>query len=333
MYKVMRYASALVFCFIIFIVAVHAFDGRHASFAWMPDMYIAETLSARQQGLEIRGQIPVILEDFGPAYAALNEEIESVVESLIEATRRTMARSIVFDYEIYSTNTVVSVVISATARAVTSRTSVRSVNFSPRTGALVTLTQAMGRDITPLAEGKIAEMIRLNPATYYPAFTAPPTGQAFYLTEDSLVLLFDEFQLSSVPGATSEIRFVLDNIREFTLPHYMYFICTENRYSIKMIQTRAVLEGIGYDVVWDCEDQGAVISLNGERIITLHCGVNNYQVNGVMHRSLEAAPIITRGHDDIDHMFVPISFFSQILGITAFDIDAQGNIIFMAYLE
>jgi len=62
--------------------------------------------------------------------------------------------------------------------------------------------------------------------------------------------------------------------------------------------------------------------------MTLTPGVNNYQLDGVFQRSLEAAPEQRNGGS----IYVPISFFDQILGITIYDIDAQGNITFMTYL-
>ena len=329
--KFVRYASAFLFCVVILLVAVYAFDGARLQPAavpvWQQDMSESEALNDRQQGLDIRGYKPVIQEAFGETYEELNEEILTAIATLIEGARRIRGRSITFDYDVFYTNEVVSIVISATTRAVTDRTSVLSVNFDPRTGDLMTVTQAMGRDITPLVEGKIAEMIRQDPATYHAAFTASPTGQAFYMTETLLVLLFDEFQLSSVPGATMRIELVRDNIMVFTIPR-SYYIISQDRYAIKMMPLRRVLEGVGYDAEWCPVRRVAEVILDGEVIMTLTPNENNYQLNGVLQRSLESAPIQKNGGS----VYVPISFFEQILGITIYDIDAQGNITFMTYL-
>ena len=327
--KLVRYVLAMIFCFTILVVAVYA-GGRTASLdipVWQPEMYEYEVLNTRQQGLDIRGQMPVILEEFGPAYEALNEEIESVIATLIENTRRVRARSVDFDFEIFDTAEVVSIVVSATARAVTDRTTVLSVNFNPATGDQVSLTQVMGRDITALVEGKIDEMIRKDPATYFAAFSAPLTGQAYYLTEESLFILFDEFQLSSIPGGTSHIEFVLANIRRYTLPQAYYRIST-GRYAIRMIPLSRVVGALGYRTRWDYPaTREATVFLNDGIVITLREGENNYQLNGVLQRSLESAPVL---HNN--HMYVPISFFDQILTLTSFSIDAQGNINFISYL-
>jgi len=318
---------AAIFCFVLLAVAVYARTSTTAAPVWCSDMYTVETLNLRQQGLDIRGQRPVVVEDFGTAYEALNEEIDNIIETLIEGTRRIRARSVTFDYQIESTNNLVSIVITANARAVTSRTTVMSLNFNPRTGAQLTLTQAMdNRDITPLAEGKIAEMIRQDPATYYAAHTAPPTGQAFYMTNTHLVLLFDEFQLSSVPGATTNIEFELANIKSHRLPSDDYRAST-GRYAIRMIPLGTVVRGLGYEAEWCSVAREVTVSLNGETVIVLRPNQNNYQLHGVLQRSLESAPVM---HGN--NMYVPISFFDQILSLTAFSINANGSIDFISYL-
>ena len=325
--RILRYMCLFMACVFIVAMAVHAMDDRTVA-VWRPYMYTHQEINRRQQGLEIRGQIPVITEEFGPQYARLNEAIETAVDSLADGSRRIRARSVSLDFQIHSTHEVVSVVIHATSRAVTDRTSVTSVNFNPRTGAIVDLTDAMGRDITPLVRGIIADMIRRNPATYYAAFTAPPTGQAFYLTHSNLVLLYDEFQLSSTPGATTEIVMTRANIRSFTLSPNCYHINT-GPYAVKMIPLRTVLVGLGHnseDITW--VDNEARISRNGQLIITLRPSENNYNRVGVLQRSLEAAPEL------VNHqMYVPISFFDQILNLTTFSIDSQGNITFLAYMQ
>ena len=330
--KYVRYAIAAVFCFAVMAMAAYAFDGNGRPTAtvqaWRSDMYASYTLSERQQGLEIQGEIPEVLESFGPAYAYLNSEIVNVKSDLIDGTRRVRARSINFTYEVHYADNVVSLVIMATTRAVTDRISVASVNFDPRTGTLLNLTAAMGMDITPLAEGIIAEMIRRNPETYYAAFNAPPTGQAFYMTNSHLVLLFNEFQLSSAPDSTREIRFVRNNIRTFTIGRNDYRI-SPDRYEIKMMPLRQILENMGYsddNIRWHPSDNEAVIIRNDSPFITLRPGENNFEVNGVLQRSLEAAPELRRGN-----MYVPISFFNQIMGLTAYNIDEDGNITFMTY--
>jgi len=291
---------------------------------WQTNMYETETLNRREQGLDIRGEFPMVLDEFGPAYESINTRIDAAIDTLVEGSRRIRARSVTFDYNIEHTSDVVSIVIYAHSRAVTDRTSVKSVNFNPSDGRAMSLTQAVGHNITPLAEARIAEMIRLDPATYHAAFSARPTGQAFYMTNTSLVLLFDEFQLSSVPGATTSISFQRSNLRFYTLQRLDYTI-SDDGYAIRLIPVGRVLAGLGYTTAW--VDGEAVVSRGGRTIITLTPGDNNYQLNGVMQRSLEVAPTMSG-----NRMYVPISFFDQILPLTAFNVAANGSVTFMTYL-
>jgi len=312
-------------------MVVYAFDNS-ASVFWRPYMYTYETLNQRSQGLEIRGRRPVITEDFGDQYARLNTTIESAVERLIDSSRRIRARSVTIDFDVYYTSDVVSVVLTARSRAVTDRTSVASVNFNPRNGTLVTLTEAVdiGQDIRPLLEGKIADMIRRNPARYYAAFNADPTGQAFYVTTSQVVVLFDEFQLSSSPGATTQISMNRNNIQSFTITPRDYHV-SGGRYAVKMMPLRTVLEGLGYcgarDINFDRTINLVTISRNGRAIATFRPGENNFHRTGVLQRSLETAPVKIG-----NNVYVPISFFDQILNLTAYSIDSSGNITFIAYL-
>jgi len=330
--RLVKYTVTAVVCFLVMVIAVYAFEEARVMPpvpAWQQDMYVALALNDRQQGLDIKGEIPVLQEDFGPAYAYINDEIIAAKNSLVESTRRIRARSITFEYEIFYTADVVSIVIMADTRAVTNRTSVTSVNFNPQTGELLSLTDAMGMDITPIAEGKIADMIRRDPATYYAAFTASPTGQAFYLTHEYLVLLFAAFQLSSAPDSARLITIVLEKIKVFTV-YYEDYRISQDRYEIKMMPLRQILTSMGYqyeDIVWNPSCMEAIIMRDGHAMITLTAGENNFQINGVMQRSLEAAPEL-KNHT----MYVPISFFDQIMGLTAYNVDDYGNITFMAYV-
>ena len=328
MRKYIKQLTILVVCIFAVAIAVYARDDRVVN-NWRSYMYTSEELVLRSQGLEIRGTKPVITADYAH-YTRVNDAIEVALEGLLDTSRRMRARSVVVSYEVYSTHGLVSIVISANSRAVTDRVSVTSVNFNPATGAFVTLTGAIGRDITPLIRGIISDMIRRDPATYYAAFNAPPAGQAFYLTATCVVILFDEFQLSSTPGATTQIQMTRANIRYFTISPNEYHLGT-GRYSVKMMPLRTILEGLGYsedDFAWCGTTLTATIFRNGRSIVSLSVGVNNYHRIGVMQRSLETAPVQINSS-----VYVPITFFDQILSLTSYSIDAMGNITFITYLD
>jgi hypothetical protein len=102
-----------------------------------------------------------------------------------------------------------------------------------------------------------------------------------------------------------------------------------------MIPVHTMLsDRLGFDVFWDDVYRHAVISRNGHDIIRLTPYDNEYIVFGTQRRSLEAAPqLFPSGFNGEYRMYVPITFFNQVLPLTTYTINSNGNIIFLAYLD
>ena len=296
---------------------------------WRSNMLEGRTLTRREQGLDLRGLIPDI-RSFVTA-SVINEYItDDIVTSLISEARRLRARSISFRYEDHTTDEIVSIVIYADVVTTLPHTLVRSVNFCVSEGRLLSMNEAVGMEIAPLAERILAERIRNNPERYYAALSAPLANQAFYLTNDRLVILFDGFRLSTRVGEVDTIELILENINTVVLTKDDYR--PDGPYGLKMIPLRDMLEGqLGFDVDWfDCDDWGnhAIISRNGQNLIELRPDDNEYIVLGTQRRSLEAAPQVIDGRT-----YIPITFFDQILPLTTFSIGTNGSITFLSYFE
>jgi len=293
---------------------------------WQPNMITERTLTRRREGLELRAPIPVVTSAFGSEYVALNSRINEVIESLIsEARRISGARTLTFSYEVYHTAEVVSIVIEARVQSTLPRTLVRSVNFSLYDGRLLTINQAMGANILPLAERVLADRIRNNPEHYYAALNAPVMDQAFYVTNEGLVILFDGFSLSSSSGDISTIQFTHADIRTHRLPRTDYYI--QAGYLLKMIPLRLVAEtGLGWEVDWHTHRGNPILLVNRDTVIELVIADVQYIVSGVTH-TLENAPMMRN-----TSTYVPITFFDQIMPLTSYSIDAGGTITFIAYL-
>lgn len=294
---------------------------------WQSHMLTERPLTHRQEGLDIRGVVPVVENEF-PAATLINKHIlEDVVSSLITEARRLRARAISFSFDYHPANDIVSVVVYADVITTLPHTLVRSVNFCAFDGRLLSMDEAVGMDITPLAERILAEKIRSNPERYYAALSASIENQAFFVTDDRLEILFDGFNLSTRVGEVDAIRLRFRNIRVITLTPVDYR--TDGPYGLKMIPLREMLQyQLGFEVRWDDLEQQVVISRGGVRLIELREGDNEYIVLGTQRRSLEAAPMRFG-----DSMYVPITFFDQILPLTTYSIDWSGNITFLTYLQ
>ncbi|MCL2048247.1 MAG: copper amine oxidase N-terminal domain-containing protein [Defluviitaleaceae bacterium] len=294
---------------------------------WDSSMLSERPLTRRQEGLGIRGTIPVISNEFVEA-AFLNEHIEDVVNSLIAEARRLRARAISFSYEYHpnATNDVISLVIFADVVTTLPHTLARSVNFCGTDGSFLTVNEAVGMDIIPLAERLLEEKIRSNPERYFAALTAPFSAQTFYLSNNVLVILFDGFRLSTRVGEVDFIELNLDNISTAVLSAADYR--TDGPYGLKMIPLYFTLKHhLGYDVFWCDFTRVATVSRNEQSIIELRPDDNDYIVLGTQRRSLEAPPQIID-----ESMYVPITFFDQVLPLTTYTIALDGSITFLSYL-
>jgi hypothetical protein len=294
---------------------------------WRSAMLGERPLTRRHEGIDIRGIIPVINHPFIAASSLTDYIDNDVVPSLIAEARRLRARSVSFRYEYHPASDMVSIVIYADVVTTLPHTLVRSVNFCATNGRLLSMNEATNMEISPLAERILSERIRNNPERYYAALSTPLLNQAYYLTDYSLVILFDGFRLSTRVGDVDSIELNLYNIYTVVLTEENYR--TDGPYGLKMIPLRAMLQGqLGFDVDWCGIEQRATISRNGAPIIELRAYDNEYILLGSLRLSLEAAPQMFN-----DRMYIPITFFDQVLPLTTFSFDSDGSITFLSYIE
>jgi len=286
----------------------------------------------RQEGMDIRGLIPVVMKNFSPAYNQINEHIDNVVTSLTTEARSIRALAITFSYDVVYTNEIVSVVVYGRISSVIPRTRVRTVNFCVSTGGIITLDNIFDIDIAPLVYRMLNDKIRSNPGHYYPALrvldTLDSTTMAFVVTDSSYVLLFNEHQISAVENGVFHIEFRRDNIRVLTIS-YGEYDQMHNGYSLRMIPLRKVVEGLGFTVGYPGRHGGPYVRHDDRFVVTMRIDDTDYTINDMPSRSLEVAPRI----DDDGITYVPITFFDQVLPLTIYSIDSNGNITFLAYLD
>ncbi|MCL2224308.1 MAG: copper amine oxidase N-terminal domain-containing protein [Defluviitaleaceae bacterium] len=306
---------------------------------WRPYMLYERSLTHRQEGLDIRGTVPVISNTsmhsvFNAAPFINNYIDDDIVAALIAEARRLRARAITFSFEYHSTDDIISLVIFADVSTTLPHTLVRSVNFCAHNGMILTMNEATGMEITPIAERILAEKIRANPERYYAALGSQ-IPEAFYITRNRLVILFDGFRLSTRVSSYDTIELRLRNIRTVNLWRDEYR--PDGPYGLKMIPLRRVLEGLGYEVRWEYDrwnNRRVVIYRDYFDLIELRIGDNEYIVHGTQRRSLEVAPqVFYNIFTGRPHTYVPITFFDQILPLTTYTIGWDDSITFIAYVN
>jgi hypothetical protein len=290
-------------------------------------MLTARQLTRRQEGLDLRGYIPVVDPSFGFGHLFLNAHIEDEIVVPFISEARGRARSITFSHDVYVANGVVSIVIFAEIATAIPHTLVRSVNFDTLTGELLCINEALNLEVSPLIMRKLDEMFRSDPASFNTATTVNPEALAFYLTHTELVLLFDGFSLSSRDGEVTALALSRNGIRTYTLLADEYVLSPAG-YNLKLLPLRRVVENLGYLVEWFPETERVEVWLNGSLIIEFYAFDNNYVVSGIMQITLETPPMLVPPNGN---MYVPITFFDQVLPLTVYTISPEGNITFLAY--
>lgn len=293
---------------------------------------VTRFLPPRMEGLDIYGDVPELFTDsFSPAYYLINERIDSVIDMLISEARRVRARSITFSYKEYRFDGVVSILIEANVSSVISRDLVRSVNFRPDIGELVTIRDVVNFDAVLIGERILADRMRRSPENYYAAQAISLDSQAFFVDRQGITILFDEFQLSAMVSGVVPLDILRRNVRTVRLDASRVLLPADDaNYDLLMVPLRYVATGLGYHVVWCSYESEASIynRQGGHRLAWMQPGENEYSTP-VFQRSLEAAPLLSES----GIMYVPITFFEQILTLSAYTIDGNGNIIFFAYLN
>jgi len=288
-------------------------------------------ITRREEGMDILGFAPVIPDEV-LEFQHINRHIDDAITQMIGEARRVRARSIRFTHQHYINdhNSIVSIVIFAEVSSVISRSLVQSVNFDRNTGRIVTANEAMGMNVMSLADRILAEKIRSNPGRYYAALSVSMDGQAFYRTDDGIVFLFDEFQLSTTRSGIMRIELSMNNIRQAVL-HSAQYHMYEGGYNLRMMPLRTILENqLGYTVEYQLDEISMRVEVwRGSRLVVeMRPDFNEYRI-GMMRRSLESAPRVRNGS-----IYVPITFFDHILPLTTYSIDSHDNsVTFLAYVE
>jgi hypothetical protein len=181
-------------------------------------------------------------------------------------------------------------------------------------------------NIIPLAERMLDEMIRRNPETYGAATGALDPDQAYYLNDEALVLLFDESRLTHGAEGVSRLDIRLDRVSYVMITEVEYSVWPG--YNVKMIPFRMVCGALGYDMDWEPAIRRVTVVRDGMPLMEMTINVNNYSLPDKKTRALEVAPMIMN-----DMVYVPISFFEQILSNVTYSIDPVNNITFLAYRD
>ncbi|MCL1987119.1 MAG: copper amine oxidase N-terminal domain-containing protein [Firmicutes bacterium] len=292
---------------------------------WSENMATYEELDTRREGIELVGRIPTLTEYAQPIADIVNAKIDQIITEKIAEARDVRARLVTFDYELFVSQPYASIILISTVTTTVPKTDITSINFDINTGRMVTAEDIVGNHVVQLANRLLLETIRRDPENYNPNFDGMANNQPFSLTNNDIVFWLNDFQLAT--NSTFMLSLRLNDIKEYILQRDNFHI-REDSFNVKMIPLRTVGQ-LGYEYSWNAATNSTSIFYNGELVIEVMPGVNNYVRAERFSRSLEVAPEVLFTQDYTT--YVPLSFFDQILSLVAFSVDDNNNIVFASY--
>jgi len=273
----------------------------------------------------VSGILPVAKE-FGNSLleVTLNAKITEAYNNLLAKAGKTV-RTINFSYDLVADGSYLSILIRCKSASTFSQESYACIVFNTATDKFLTINDVLGPNGTRLANSIIAETVKANPKKFNPTVAAITGTHNFYMTNDALVLVFDQFEIA--PGAEGALGLpiALANVTELKLDKNDYYLSSVSRFGVKMIPVRLVAETFGYDVSWNSSTLTVELRRNGVFVTSFALGENGYTNGRAAQRRLETAPELLN-----NRTYVPISLFEDVLGILSHS-DSNGNIVFTDY--
>jgi hypothetical protein len=301
----------------------------------------AMTLNERIENLTIRGRLPVAFitdngydGDFG---FLINERIFLVRDQMLSAMKSVNASGISFAYTVTESYGYVGITlvgefnftgVTLNAPATTPQRVIDTINIDTINERLLALPDVLGSNAIAIAEVALTNHVHQNQQDFFRRLPLITSNQSFILSNDDVVLVFGEMTVAPLASGFINITISSENIIEMVLIKDEYY--TRSPYNVRMMPMVTVSEAFGYAVFID--DETGYIEVLKDSLSTAFMTLNaNLYARGeeapATGRTLEAAPEMYEGQ-----VFVPISFFTDILGLF-YNIDrATGLITFSYYM-
>ncbi|MCL2353811.1 MAG: copper amine oxidase N-terminal domain-containing protein, partial [Defluviitaleaceae bacterium] len=159
----------------------------------------------------------------------------------------------------------------------------------------------------------LLDRVDQSPRAFIAGFNGISTGHPFYLDNGVLAFPFASGTLRPTGRALHRITFNLADFQNETLADRYFFILPEQEYSTAMVNISRGVSLFGYEYRWNGLSSTFTIYLDDEVVASATVGQNAYYyMGGGSPRMLEVAPSLRR-----NNVYVPLSFFSEVLGIAA----------------
>ncbi len=266
--------------------------------------------STRENNTKISGVIPIINGSTSIA-AEVNDKIDEIYTAKIKAAASNRAKEVIFNYKKYQNKNYLSFVITSKTINATEKNEVATINVDLNQLKIINLSDfATNSKISIDVINSYIDFFKANSSVEYNLnFNDINQNSSFYINNDKLYLIFNlgDFNLSAEEIDTLLIPY--DKFNKFVLKEDEFYLSAN--FKSKMIPLRKISELLDYNVGWDEKTSEVTIS-RGDTFVTLNPNSDIYTFNK-KNIILENKPEIKK-----DATYVPLSFFSDVLGIPYF---------------
>jgi len=283
-------------------------------------MISSQTINTFRGDIRLRGYRPVVT-NLSPFGLELARRFDAQFSELIRLSG-TNARTLNFDFEIIISDGFVNILFFCGTTTAAEQHVLTTV-IDSATRRIVNLTDITGVNGINLINQVLMPRITANPSRFNTNFTGITYQQRFVIYDTTVVLTFDEFELTNTRTGITKIDIPLEKITNVTAIPETHIKLTNG---ILMIQLRHIADGFGYTLAWSEIPRTVNITSDYGLSITVTIGRNSYfnaQHPGPLE--LETAPVIFNSLT-----YLPLSFFTQIMGFVH-HIDQNGHITFSRF--
>lgn len=190
--------------------------------------------------------------------------------------------------------------------------------------AKITLSDLLGSGYKTIIDEHVKAEIAKNPDDYFAdGFTGIDETQSFYIEKGEVAVVFSPYEIAPYAAGFPEFRLPIagesaGSTEEVSQPTKLVVngkaladgdaaVYTQEA-GKALVPLRIVAETLGFELKWNGEEQSVELA-KGAQWTIVRVGKDEYVYNKMAPISLGAGPVI----QDDGRMFVPVSFFSDIL--------------------
>lgn len=243
-----------------------------------------------------------------PRNLALNNRFMSQYDDFIRA-HRARASTFTFETNIYTSGRFVSVVMTMEAEGAGITRAAATTVIDAVTLNVITLTD-FNPNALHIVNSHLQYHISLNPRAFVSNFTGIDNTHPFYLEDNVLRIPFGSGAWRVGDREIRPVPVPLAHVQDVIVDSSLFRVLPAEQYNTIMVRLSDVALMFGYAAQWDALTQTVDVRRNDVSVSTVVVGRNSYFYRGSEARELELAPEIVR-----NRVYVPLSFFREILGI------------------